>query len=101
VCGPRVPQSCGENVHLRGFCAVLGPDLRQLRRLPDALPGCSKRSHDIVFLVDGSGSIAPGDFGTMKGFVAEVMRRFRGTDTLVRPPPRPPGGWGGQMGGQQ
>ncbi|XP_027563189.1 integrin alpha-D-like, partial [Neopelma chrysocephalum] len=99
VCAPRAPKTCGENVQLSGFCAVLGPDLRQLRNLPDALPECPKRSHDIVFLVDGSGSIGARDFDTMKGFIAEVMRRFQGTDTQVTPRmgrPRGPGvNWGG------
>ncbi|XP_029769157.1 integrin alpha-D-like [Terrapene carolina triunguis] len=56
--------------------------LQQLRRIPDSLPECPKRPTDIVFLIDGSGSIDYRDFETMKTFVIEVIRRFRGTNTL-------------------
>ncbi|XP_065511391.1 integrin alpha-X-like isoform X2 [Caloenas nicobarica] len=81
VCGPTAPQLCGHNVHVRGFCVVLDPTLRPLRRLPAAPPECPRRRSDIAVLVDGSGSISPQDFATMKSFVLEVMRRFKGTDT--------------------
>ncbi|XP_011945388.1 PREDICTED: integrin alpha-D isoform X3 [Cercocebus atys] len=37
---------------------------------------------DIVFLIDGSGSINQNDFNRMKGFVQAVMDQFAGTDTL-------------------
>nr|XP_005315070.2 integrin alpha-D-like [Chrysemys picta bellii] len=82
VCGPTVHQACGENMYVKGYCFLLDQSLRQLRRIPDSLPECPKRPTDIVFLIDGSGSIGYRDFGTMKTFVIEVIRRFRGTDTL-------------------
>lgn len=46
---------------------------------------CPKRSSDVVLLIDGSGSIDNYDFSTMKTFIAEVMKRFKGTDTQVKP----------------
>uniref|UniRef100_A0A8C3FG69 VWFA domain-containing protein n=1 Tax=Chrysemys picta bellii TaxID=8478 RepID=A0A8C3FG69_CHRPI len=82
VCGPTVHQACGENMYIKGYCFLLDQSLRQLRRIPDSLPECPKRPTDIVFLIDGSGSIGDHDFGTMKTFVIEVIRHFRGTDTL-------------------
>ncbi|XP_075580823.1 integrin alpha-X-like [Pelecanus crispus] len=81
VCGPTAPQVCGENVHLNGFCVLLDTTLRQLRRIPDALPECPKHSSDVVLLIDGSGSISMDDFWKMKTFIVEVLRRFKGTDT--------------------
>ncbi|XP_074423982.1 integrin alpha-D-like [Larus michahellis] len=81
VCGPTAPQTCGENVHLNGFCVLLDANLQQLRLLPVAQRECPKRASDLVLLIDGSGSIAHRDFLKMKTFVAEVMRRFEGTDT--------------------
>ncbi|XP_074874897.1 integrin alpha-X-like isoform X1 [Buteo buteo] len=81
ACGPTVPQACGENIHLNGFCVLLDTNLQQLRRIPAAQPECPKRSSDVVLLIDGSGSINPYDFSTMKTFIAEVMKRFKGTDT--------------------
>ncbi|XP_053825438.1 integrin alpha-D-like, partial [Vidua macroura] len=77
---PIVPQVCGVNVHLNGFCVQLDTALRPVRSLPAAFPACPKPSMDIAFLMDGSGSIAQHDFQTMKTFIAEVMRRFRDDD---------------------
>ncbi|XP_065258834.1 integrin alpha-D-like [Emys orbicularis] len=82
VCGPTVHQACGENMYIKGYCFLLDQRLRQLQRIPNSLPECPKRPTDIVFLIDGSGSIGYRDFETMKTFVIEVIRRFRGTDTL-------------------
>uniref|UniRef100_A0A8C8AU78 VWFA domain-containing protein n=1 Tax=Otus sunia TaxID=257818 RepID=A0A8C8AU78_9STRI len=81
ACGPTVPQTCGENVHLNGFCILLDTNLQQLRRLPAVQQECPKSSSDVLFLIDGSGSIEHQDFLTMKTFIAEVMKRFKGTDT--------------------
>uniref|UniRef100_A0A8C0INB8 VWFA domain-containing protein n=1 Tax=Chelonoidis abingdonii TaxID=106734 RepID=A0A8C0INB8_CHEAB len=82
VCGPTVHQACGENMYVKGYCFLLDQSLQQLRHIPDSLPECPKRPTDIVFLIDGSGSINSRDFETMKTFVIEVIRRFHGTDTL-------------------
>uniref|UniRef100_A0A8C3FR31 VWFA domain-containing protein n=1 Tax=Chrysemys picta bellii TaxID=8478 RepID=A0A8C3FR31_CHRPI len=46
-----------------------------------SLSECPKHVADIALLIDGSGSIAPVDFGKMKMFVSEIMKRFRKTDT--------------------
>ncbi|XP_074787094.1 integrin alpha-X-like isoform X3 [Athene noctua] len=81
ACGPTVPQTCGENVHLNGFCVLLDANLQQLQRLPVVQQECPKSSSDVLLLIDGSGSIDHQDFLTMKTFIAEVMKRFKGTDT--------------------
>lgn len=38
---------------------------------------------DIVFLLDGSGSVSSSDFTKMKGFVKKLVSSFQGTDTKV------------------
>ncbi|KAM8982841.1 integrin alpha-D-like [Ara ararauna] len=81
ACGPTLPHTCGENVHLNGFCALLDTNLQQLKLFPMTQPECPKRATDVVLLIDGSGSIKPEEFQTMKVFIEEVMRRFKGTDT--------------------
>ncbi|XP_040399459.1 integrin alpha-X, partial [Cygnus olor] len=81
ACGPTVPQACGENLHLNGFCVLLDVNLQQLQRIPASQPGCPKRSSDVALLIDGSGSIGDREFQTMKTFIAEVMKRFQGMDT--------------------
>ncbi|XP_055649254.1 integrin alpha-D-like, partial [Falco peregrinus] len=81
ACGPTVPQTCGANVHLKGFCVLLDLNLQQLQRIPDTQPECPKTFADIVLLIDGSGSINRRDFMAMKTFVTDVIRLFQGTDT--------------------
>ncbi|KAM6307012.1 LOW QUALITY PROTEIN: integrin alpha-X-like [Podargus strigoides] len=81
ACGPTVPKACGENIHLNGFCVLLDHSLQQLQRIPDTQPECPKRFSDVVLLIDGSGSIQHEDFLTMKKFIMEVMKRFKGSDT--------------------
>ncbi|XP_075785009.1 integrin alpha-D-like isoform X2 [Pelodiscus sinensis] len=82
ACGPTVHRACGENMHLNGYCFLLDQNLRQLQRIPDTQPECPKQLTDIVFLIDGSGSIFSNDFERMKTFITEVIKRFHGTDTL-------------------
>ncbi|XP_067170987.1 LOW QUALITY PROTEIN: integrin alpha-X-like, partial [Apteryx mantelli] len=77
ACGPTAQRACGENMEVRGYCFRLATR----ERLPAALPGCPQRASDIVFLVDGSGSIRRDEFEQMKTFIIEVMRRFQGSDT--------------------
>nr|XP_005313365.2 integrin alpha-M isoform X2 [Chrysemys picta bellii] len=81
VCGPKVHQACGENKYVSHNCYPLQQSFSQLQRIPDTQPECPKHVADIALLIDGSGSIAPVDFGKMKMFVSEIMKRFRKTDT--------------------
>ncbi|XP_039390009.1 integrin alpha-X-like [Mauremys reevesii] len=81
VCGPTVHRACGENMYVNGYCFLLDQSLRQLQHIPDTQPQCPKHVTDIALLMDGSGSIAPVDFGKMKTFLSEIMKRFRNTDT--------------------
>ncbi|CAM4571241.1 integrin alpha-D [Caretta caretta] len=81
VCGPTVHRACGENMYINGYCFLLDQSLRQVQRIPDTQAECPRRATDIVLLMDGSGSIVPDDFTKMKTFLAEIMKRFRSTDT--------------------
>ncbi|XP_070582885.1 integrin alpha-M-like [Erythrolamprus reginae] len=81
VCGPRVHQTCGEYIFLKGYCFLLDQNLRQLQRFPDQLPACTRRPADIVFLIDGSGSIRNYQFDQMKTFISKVIERFQNTNT--------------------
>ncbi|CAM9116875.1 unnamed protein product, partial [Bubo scandiacus] len=64
-------------MELRGLCFHLPSG----KTLPVTLPACPRGASDIVFLVDGSGSIAASDFERMKTFITQVMSRFESTDT--------------------
>uniref|UniRef100_W5LWY1 VWFA domain-containing protein n=1 Tax=Lepisosteus oculatus TaxID=7918 RepID=W5LWY1_LEPOC len=79
VCGPRLQHSCGKNEYLNGVCFTLD---RSLNVLPsNYTPGyqeCTSKPVDIVFLIDGSGSIKRNEFSQMKVFMQEIINRFQG-----------------------
>ncbi|XP_036134512.1 integrin alpha-D [Molossus molossus] len=82
ACGPTMHRICGENMYVEGSCLLLGSQLQIIRRVPAAQPECPNQEMDIVFLIDGSGSIDQSDFQQMKDFVRAVMGHFEGTNTL-------------------
>uniref|UniRef100_A0A2K5BZW5 Integrin subunit alpha X n=1 Tax=Aotus nancymaae TaxID=37293 RepID=A0A2K5BZW5_AOTNA len=82
ACGPTLHRACGENLYSKGSCLLLGSQWEIIRTVPDALPECPHQEMDIVFLIDGSGSIDENDFNQMKDFVQAVMDQFEDTDTL-------------------
>ncbi|XP_069630571.1 integrin alpha-M-like isoform X1 [Haliaeetus albicilla] len=77
ACGPTARRACGVNVELRGLCFLLPAGNTPTVPLPD----CPVKASDIVFLMDGSGSISTSDFERMKTFIIQVMKRFKSTDT--------------------
>ncbi|XP_068941320.1 integrin alpha-M-like isoform X2 [Petaurus breviceps papuanus] len=81
ACGPTVQRMCKENAYVNGLCFMLDSNLKQERNFPESLQECPKQANDIVFLIDGSGSILPSQFTQMKNFVITVMERFKETDT--------------------
>uniref|UniRef100_A0A673UWB4 Integrin subunit alpha D n=3 Tax=Suricata suricatta TaxID=37032 RepID=A0A673UWB4_SURSU len=81
ACGPTVHHTCNENIYLTGFCFLLVSPSWQPQRLPPALQGCPRQDQDIVFLIDGSGSISPFNFATMLDFVKAVMSQFQRPST--------------------
>uniref|UniRef100_A0A8C0I310 Integrin subunit alpha D n=1 Tax=Balaenoptera musculus TaxID=9771 RepID=A0A8C0I310_BALMU len=82
ACGPTMHRACGENMYAKGTCLLLGSHLQIIRTVPATLPECPNQEIDIVFLIDGSGSIDRNDFKQMKNFVRAVMDQFKGTHTL-------------------
>lgn len=53
--------------------------------MPFLSPECPKQEQDIVFLIDGSGSISSNDFAKMLNFVKAVMSQFQRPNTQVCP----------------
>uniref|UniRef100_A0A8C9CB05 Integrin subunit alpha D n=1 Tax=Phocoena sinus TaxID=42100 RepID=A0A8C9CB05_PHOSS len=80
ACGPTMHRACGESMYAKGACLLLGSHLQIIRTVPATLR--SPRDSNIVFLIDGSGSIDRNDFKRMKNFVRAVMDQFKGTHTL-------------------
>uniref|UniRef100_A0A8C9C5M8 Integrin subunit alpha D n=1 Tax=Phocoena sinus TaxID=42100 RepID=A0A8C9C5M8_PHOSS len=79
ACGPTMHRACGESMYAKGACLLkwLGPAHAFL--IPPSLSAeCPNQEIDIVFLIDGSGSIDRNDFKRMKNFVRAVMDQFKG-----------------------
>ncbi|XP_047390037.1 integrin alpha-X [Sciurus carolinensis] len=81
ACGPTVHHTCRENMYLIGLCFLLVFPSEQGQRLPAAFQECPRQDQDIVFLIDGSGSISSQEFATMINFVKAVMSQFRRPNT--------------------
>ncbi|XP_043415893.1 integrin alpha-X-like isoform X2 [Prionailurus bengalensis] len=81
ACGPTVHHTCKENMYLTGFCFLLVSPSWQAQKLPAALKECPRQEQDIVFLIDGSGSISFRDFTKMLNFVKAVMSQFQRPST--------------------
>ncbi|XP_047569510.1 integrin alpha-X isoform X4 [Lutra lutra] len=81
ACGPTVHHTCRENMYLMGFCFLMGTSSWQAQRFPAALQECPRQEQDIVFLIDGSGSISSQDFTKMLNFVKAVMSQFQKPST--------------------
>ncbi|XP_030156939.1 integrin alpha-X isoform X3 [Lynx canadensis] len=81
ACGPTVHHTCKENMYLTGFCFLLVSLSWQAQRLPAALQECPRQEQDIVFLIDGSGSISFRDFTKMLNFVKAIMSQFQRPST--------------------
>ncbi|XP_051852348.1 integrin alpha-M-like [Antechinus flavipes] len=81
ACGPIVHRTCKENAYINGLCFMLDSNLHQEHNFPASLQECPKQANDIVFLIDGSGSINKNQFRQMKNFIKTVMDQFTGTNT--------------------
>ncbi|CAO2583477.1 Integrin alpha-X [Lemmus lemmus] len=78
ACGPTVHHACRENIYLTGLCFLLASSSPlQPRRFSAAQQECPQQDQDIVFLIDGSGSISYSNFKIMLQFVETVMSQFR------------------------
>ncbi|KAH0514955.1 Integrin alpha-D [Microtus ochrogaster] len=81
ACGPTVKRACAKNMYAKGSCLLLGSSLQFIQAVPATLPECPVQEMDIVFLIDGSGSIDQSDFSQMKAFVKTLMGQFVSTNT--------------------
>uniref|UniRef100_A0A672JMG8 Integrin alpha-M-like n=1 Tax=Salarias fasciatus TaxID=181472 RepID=A0A672JMG8_SALFA len=75
VCGPTIPKDCKSITMYNGACFQL--DSRNVFEppVPSSHEGQAAQL-DISFVLDGSGSVSPQDFGTMKGFVKQLVDLF-------------------------
>ncbi|XP_071987807.1 integrin alpha-M-like isoform X2 [Engystomops pustulosus] len=78
ACGPTLQRTCGQNIYVNGRCFQLDQNLRQQGNLSAPPPECGL---DIVFVVDGSGSVGPRNFVTVLRFVRQMIDSLSKADT--------------------
>ncbi|XP_043943004.1 integrin alpha-M-like [Protopterus annectens] len=66
-------------MYVIGMCFYLDNQLRKTAQFPTSFPACSATF--IVFLIDGSGSVSPGNFARMKNFVTDIMQAVKSRRT--------------------
>ncbi|XP_030610791.1 integrin alpha-M-like [Archocentrus centrarchus] len=80
VCGPTIPKDCKSITMFSGVCFKMDPSNTFGPPIPSSLQECQTQT-DIAFLLDGSGSVSPEDFLTMKKFVKDLIQSFLSSDT--------------------
>ncbi|KAG2463840.1 ITAX protein, partial [Polypterus senegalus] len=82
-CGPHYEHLCGKNMYLNGVCYRFDRELQTTasRNITPGYQECTVRGIDIVFLIDGSGSVLGPDFQNMKVFMMQIINKFSGRNT--------------------
>ncbi|KAG5854714.1 hypothetical protein ANANG_G00040720 [Anguilla anguilla] len=81
VCGPTLSRQCDSITTYNGMCFQLNELLKaDGDGLPPSLRECPG-GIDIVFLMDGSGSVSNSDFGRMKTFVIKLIESLLGRNS--------------------
>ncbi|XP_036392493.1 integrin alpha-M-like [Megalops cyprinoides] len=80
VCGPTIPRQCPSITTYNGMCFQLSERFGLIDGLPPNLEDCPGGT-DIVFLMDGSGSVRWDDFGKMKSFIMKMIEQFKGRNS--------------------
>ncbi|XP_025031287.1 integrin alpha-L-like, partial [Python bivittatus] len=73
ACGPGIEQHCDKNLYVSGICYLFDTKLHNPKNITTGYQKCLKGKVDLVFLFDGSGSMKPSDFKTIKDFMIDVM----------------------------
>nr|XP_023652302.1 integrin alpha-M-like isoform X3 [Paramormyrops kingsleyae] len=79
ACGPTIPRDCSSFTTYNGMCFQLSGQLVAGSGIPSSLKDCPVS--DIVFLIDGSGSVSTGDFDRMKMFMKNLITQFLGRNS--------------------
>ncbi|XP_030280862.1 integrin alpha-L-like isoform X2 [Sparus aurata] len=79
VCSPSVAHECNENSYLNSVCYTVTSDLQQISNSTPAFQRCTKKTVDLVFLFDGSGSMTEVEFGKNKVFIMDIMKSLNQT----------------------
>ncbi|CAJ1053080.1 LOW QUALITY PROTEIN: integrin alpha-M [Xyrichtys novacula] len=79
VCSPSVAHECYENTYLNSVCYKITDKLQPLSTFKPVFQECTKKTVDLVFLFDGSGSMTGTEFNKNKDFIEDIMKTLKST----------------------
>ncbi|KAM3624674.1 uncharacterized protein V6R79_026459 [Siganus canaliculatus] len=79
VCSPHVVNECQENSYLSGLCYKMTDQLQTVSLSKPGYQECTKKTVDLVFLFDGSGSMTEDEFNKNKDFILDIMKSLNGS----------------------
>ncbi|CAB1444892.1 unnamed protein product [Pleuronectes platessa] len=79
VCSPSVAHECNDNSYLNSVCYNMTYSLQTTSNFTPAFQECTKKTVDLVFLVDGSGSMTGTEFDKNKDFIVDIMNSLKNT----------------------
>uniref|UniRef100_A0A8D3AGY5 VWFA domain-containing protein n=1 Tax=Scophthalmus maximus TaxID=52904 RepID=A0A8D3AGY5_SCOMX len=79
VCSPSVAHECYQNSYLNSVCYKITDHLQTHSTFKPAFQECTKKTVDLVFLFDGSGSMKEEEFQKNKDFIEDIMNNLKNT----------------------
>ncbi|KAM9363270.1 integrin alpha-L [Symphorus nematophorus] len=79
VCSPNLAHECFGNSYLNSVCYKMTEDLKPSSPFTPAFQDCTKKTVDLVFLFDGSGSMTADEFYKNKIFIEDIMNSLKNT----------------------
>uniref|UniRef100_A0A665UZQ2 Integrin alpha-M-like n=1 Tax=Echeneis naucrates TaxID=173247 RepID=A0A665UZQ2_ECHNA len=76
---PSLAHGCNENSYLNSVCYKISDQLVQVSQFIPDFQECTKKTVDLVFLFDGSGSMREDEFTRNKYFINDIMDSLKNT----------------------
>ncbi|XP_023269435.1 integrin alpha-M-like [Seriola lalandi dorsalis] len=77
VCSPNVAHECNENSYLNSACFKITANLQAISFFTPGYQECTKKTVDLIFLFDGSGSMTEEEFTKNKDFIVDIMNSLK------------------------
>uniref|UniRef100_A0A3Q1H080 VWFA domain-containing protein n=1 Tax=Anabas testudineus TaxID=64144 RepID=A0A3Q1H080_ANATE len=76
---PNVVRACHKKLYLNSVCYKITDHIQQDSSVTPASQGCTKKTVDLVFLFDGSGSMTEAEFNKNKDFIVDIIDSLKNT----------------------
>ncbi|KAF3687166.1 Integrin alpha-M CD11 antigen-like family member B [Channa argus] len=77
VCTPSIAHECYENSYLNSACYNMTDDFQLVPPFTPAFQECTKKTVDLIFLFDGSGSMTEAEFNKNKDFIVDIINSLK------------------------